>query len=68
MSYDDYYLDDEFNNRNFNINNFLMLHINDRSLHTNIDKITVFCAKLNHLFSIIAVSETWANESNILHI
>ena len=66
----DYVSDEEFNNliagNNINSENFSCLHVNIRSLNKNIDKLLQLTAELNHSFSVICVSETWANESNKL--
>ena len=57
---------DEFNdlvlNNNIN-NNFTILHINARSLNKNIDKILLLLTDFNLKFTIIAITETWANEA-----
>ena len=59
-----YYLEDEFNSmliqRNID-NNCSVLHVNQRSLHKNVDYLQVYLRTLNHNFSVIAISETWAN-------
>ena len=64
-----YYLEDEFNGmliqRNID-NYFSVLHVNARSLHTNLDYIQVYWRTLNHNFSVIAILETWANNDSML--
>ena len=68
-----YYLEDEFNGmliqRNID-NNFSVLHVNARNLHKNLDYLQVYLRTLNHNFSVIAISETWANNDSmsLLHI
>ena len=64
-----YYLEDEFNSMLIKINidnNFSVLHVNARSLHKNLDYLQVYLRTLNHNFSIIAISETWANNDSML--
>ena len=62
-----YYLEDEFNStliqRNID-NKFSILHVNARSLHKNLDYLQVYLRTLNHNFSVIAVSDTWASNDN----
>ena len=36
-----------------------------RSLHKNLDYLQVYLRTLNHNFSVIAVSETWASNDNM---
>ena len=43
---------------------FSVLHINARSLSANIDTLLHMNAGLNFQFSIIAVTEVWANSNN----
>ena len=62
-----YYLDDEFNRmiENKSIeNNFSLIHINARILPTNLDHLDIYLTSLSHMFSVIAVTETWANFTN----
>jgi hypothetical protein len=42
---------------------FSILHINDRSLVKNIDKTLDLINSVNHKFTVIAVTETWADKS-----
>ena len=46
-------------------NNFSVLHVNARSLHKNLDYLQMYLRTLNHNFSVIAVSETWASNDNM---
>ena len=64
---DQYYLEDDFNCMNINNSRFSVLHINARSLKRNIDKNKLYLSMLNHLFTIIAVSETWETTLNAMH-
>jgi len=63
-----YYLDTEFNDfidkSSLSNANFSILHINARSLQYKINTLLGFLNNLKLSFSIIAVSETWANDSN----
>ena len=62
-----YYLDCEFNDlvsRNNLNNKFSVLHINARSLNTNIYKILLILAKIKLNVTIIAITKTWENEAN----
>ena len=63
-----YNLEDEFNGmliqRNID-NNFSVWHVNARSLHKNLDYLQVYIRTLNLNFSVIAISETWANNDSM---
>ena len=62
-----YYLDDELTRmiENKSIeNNFSLIHINGRSLSKNLDHLNIYLTSLSHMFSVIAVTETWANFTN----
>lgn len=63
-----YFLESEFNkltlDNNISSKNFSCLHINARSLSKNIDKLQLLLTRLSHSFSVICVSETWANGIN----
>ena len=63
-----YYLEDEFNGmlnqRNID-NNFSVLHVNARNLYKNLDYLQVYVRTLNHNVSVIAISETWANNDSL---
>jgi exonuclease III len=64
-----YYLEDEFNQLLIDKSidsNFSLLHINIRSLSKNLEQLTIYLNSLNHRFTVIALSETWANENNQL--
>ena len=37
------------------------MHINARSLSKNFDHLNIYLTSLSHMFSVIAVTETWAN-------
>ena len=62
-----HYVDDEFNNmiENKSIeNNFSLIHINARSLSKNFEHLNIYLTSLSHIFSVIAVTEMWANFTN----
>ena len=62
-----YYLDYEFNRmiENKSIeNNFSLIHNNARSLSKNLNYLNIYLTSLSHMFSVIAVTETWANFTN----
>ena len=60
-----YLMPDKFkiNFKDFSKNSFSVLHLNIRSI--NFEAFTEFYWKLNHIFSVICFSETWASEENI---
>ena len=64
-----YFTDSEFNDYmgKYSIanDNFSILHINARSLTANLNSLLYIIANLSHQFSVIAISEVWANDSNI---
>ena len=47
------------------VSNEDVLHVNARILHKNVDYLQVYLRTLNHNFSVIAISETWANNDNM---
>ena len=49
----------------FSKNSFSVLQLNIRSINKNFEAFTEFYSKLNHIFSVICFSETWASEENI---
>ena len=51
--------------KDFSKNSFSFLHLNIRSINKNFEAFTAFYSKLNHIFSAICFSETWASEKNI---
>ena len=53
------------NFKDFSKNSFYVLHLNIRSINRNFEAFTEFYSKLNHTFSVICFSETWASEENI---
>ena len=53
------------NFKDFSKNSFSVLHLNVRSINKNFEAFTEFYSKLNHIFSVICFSETWASEENI---
>ena len=57
-----YLMPDKFktNFKDFPKNSFSVLHLNIRSLNKNLEAFSEFCSKLNHVFSGICFSETWA--------
>ena len=66
-----YYLENDFNklvNKKSVKSNFSLLHVNPRSLYKNITQLTDYLKDINYKFSILAVSETWANEINSDHL
>ena len=44
--------------------NFSLRHINARSLSKNLDHLNIYLISLRHMFSVIAVTETWENFTN----
>ena len=68
-----YYLEDEFNDyiaKESGLIYFSVLHINARSLPKNITSLLMYLNSLNHMFSVIAVTETWGTPDNesFLHL
>lgn len=63
-----YFLPSDFNKQlgatDADINKFSILHINAQSLNNKIDDVINLIDELSVTFSIITVSETWANEAN----
>ena len=51
--------------KHFSKNSFSVLHLNIRSINKNFEGFSEFYSKLNHVFSVICFSETWASEENI---
>ena len=47
---------------------FSLFHVNARSLYKNIYNLTDYLKDINFIFSVIAISETWANETNSYHL
>ena len=62
-----YLMPDKFktNFKDFSKNSFSVLHLNIRSINKNFEAFSEFYSKLNHVFSVICFSETWASEENI---
>ena len=62
-----YLMPDKFktNFKDFSKNSFSVLHLNIRSINKNFEGFSEFYSKLNHVFSVICFSETWASEENI---
>ena len=62
-----YLMPDKFktNFMDFSKNSLSVLHLNIRSINKNFEAFTEFYSKLNHIFSVICFSETWASEENI---
>ena len=53
--------------KNFSTESFSVLHLNIRSMNKNFEAFQDFYKSLNTKFSIICLTETWANDSNINH-
>ena len=53
------------NFKDFSKNSFSVLHLNIRSINKTFEAFAEFYSKLNHIFSVICFSETWASEENI---
>ena len=53
------------NFKDFPQNSFSVLHLNIGSINENFEVFTEFYSKLNHIFSVICFSETWASKENI---
>ena len=51
--------------KDFSKNAFSVLRLNVSGMNKNFEAFTEFYSKLNHMFSIICFSETWASEENI---
>lgn len=68
----EYYLADKFNvfvsKYDLTTENFSILHLNAQSLENKLDALHSFLSSLSIKFTVIAVSETWANESNAVHL
>ena len=62
-----YLMPDKFKTdfKDFSKNAFSVLRLNVSSMNKNFEAFTEFYSKLNHMFSIICFSETWASEENI---
>ena len=64
-----YYAEDSFNNylQQYNIsdNSFSVAHFNIRSLPANLSAFLSYVDSLDHCFSIIGLSDTWLNQSNV---
>ena len=52
------------NFQNFSKESFSVLHLNIRSMNKNFEAFQDFYKSLNTKFSIICLTETWANDSN----
>ena len=65
----DYYLEDHFNKRTFNLEidnkSFSLIHSNIRSIPKNLQNFESYLSNLNHDFSIIALSETWLKDHTV---
>ena len=57
-----YYIEHQFK-KQFTNNNFNVMHLNARSLNTNFSEINNYICSLDTSFDIIAVSETWFDNS-----
>ena len=55
------------NFKNFSTESFSVLHLNIRSMNKNFEAFQDFYKSLNTKFSIICLTETWANDSDINH-
>ena len=64
-----YYTDDSFNKylqqHNISDNSFSVAHLNIRSLPANLSAFMSYVDNLDHCFSVIGLSETWLNQSNV---
>ena len=64
-----YYTEDSFNKylqqRNIPDNSFSVTHLNIRSLPANVSAFMSHIDNLDHCFSVIGLSETWLNPSNV---
>ena len=65
----DYYIEDTFNSKltELNIKNgcLSMIHANVRSAAKNLNRFETYLSNLNHVFPIIALTETWARDDNV---
>ena len=53
------------NFKDFSKNSISVLDLNIRSMNKNFEALSEFYSKMNHIFTAICFSETWANEENI---
>ena len=62
-----YLMPDKFktNFKDFSKNSFFVLHLNIRSINKYFEAFSKFQSKLNNIFSVICLSETWASEENM---
>ena len=64
-----YYTEDSFNKylqqHNISDNSFSVAHLNIRSLPANLSAFMSYVDNLDHCFSVIGLSETWLNPSNV---
>ena len=62
-----YLMPDKFktNFKDFSKSSFSVLLLNIRSINKNFEALSEFYSKLNHVFSVIYFSETWASQENI---
>ena len=62
-----YLMPDKFktNFKDFSKNSFFVLHLNIRSINKHFEAFSKFQSKLNNIFSVICLSETWASEENM---
>ena len=45
-------------------NNFSLAHIKARSMSKNLNHLNIYLTSLSHMFSVIAITETWTNFTN----
>lgn len=62
-----YFTEEEFNSKCIDLkeSKLSLLHLNIRSVPSNIFNFTAYLQSLEHNFSIIGLSETWINETNV---
>ena len=64
-----YHTENSFNrylsNHNISSNSFSVIHLNIRSLPANLSSFLSYLDNLDHTFSVIGLTETWLNPSNV---
>ena len=68
MSSCDYWLENSFNDKVNEIkiekNTFSLIHSNIRSAAKNLNKLDSYLSNLNHMFTVVALSESWLKDQN----
>jgi len=61
-----YYSDKLFNAKFKSVNGLSLIHVNARSLHHNYKQIEQYLIVLDTTFDVIAISETWQTDTNVV--